>query len=111
MPDIRFCRGWKEILELRVREERNTKDIFLFKVITSKKSAALFDCMWKLIAEPNLIQNQASISGGKEQAQDPNVPKRRNYSLLERQQMEHISYSIFVISVDCIMESKSYKLC
>ena len=73
VPDIRFCRGWKEILELRVREERNIKGIS-FKKYYLEESAALFNCMWKLIAEPNIIENQASNSGGKEQAQDPNVP-------------------------------------
>ncbi|MGC2431603.1 MAG: hypothetical protein WA393_11240, partial [Nitrososphaeraceae archaeon] len=73
VPDIRFCRGWKEILELRVREERNIKGIS-FKKYYLEESAALFNCMWKLIAEPNMIENQASISGGREQAQDPNVP-------------------------------------
>ena len=73
VPDIRFCRGWKEILELRVREERNIKGIS-FKKYYLEESAALFNCMWKLIAEPNIIENQTSISGGKEQAQDPNVP-------------------------------------
>jgi len=69
VPDIRFCRGWKEILELRVREERNINDISYRKYYL-EESATLFNCMWKLIAEPNLIKNRESISG----EQDPNVP-------------------------------------
>jgi hypothetical protein len=72
VPDIRFCREWKEILELRVREERNIKDISYRKYYL-EESATLFNCMWKLIAgEPNLIKNRESSSG--EQEQDPNVP-------------------------------------
>ncbi len=69
VPDIRFCRGWKEILELRVREERNIKDISYRKYYL-EESATLFNCMWKLIAEPNLIKNQKSSTS----KQDPNVP-------------------------------------
>src|SRR4029079_6175763 len=70
VPYIRFCRDCEEILELRVREERNIKGIS-FKKYYLEESAALFNCMWKLIAEPNIIENQTSISGGKEQAQHP----------------------------------------
>ena len=55
-------------------EKKGISKVFHLKNITSKKVSALFNCMWKLIAEPNIIEIQASISGGKEQAQDPNVP-------------------------------------
>ncbi len=69
VPNIGFCRKWKEIFELRVREEKNIKD-FSFRKYFLEETATLFNCMWKLIAEPNLIKNQKFDASG----QDTNVP-------------------------------------
>lgn len=69
VPNIRYCREWREIFELRAREEKNIKDIS-FRKYYLEESAILFNCMWKLIAEPNIIKNQKLDTS----EQDPNVP-------------------------------------
>lgn len=58
-PDILNCREWKEIFELRAREERNISDISCRKYYF-EENATLFNCMWRLITELSLIEQNAS---------------------------------------------------
>ena len=54
VSDIKNCREWKEILEIRTRNEKNPLDIS-HKKYYLEESTSLFNCMWKLVADPNLI--------------------------------------------------------
>lgn len=49
-PDIKLCREWKEIFELRIKDERNIPDISLKKYYL-EECTYLFNCMWKLVPQ------------------------------------------------------------
>jgi hypothetical protein len=64
-PDILNCKEWKDIFELRAREERNISDISCRKYYF-EENATLFNCMWKLIIEPIVFELNSSNLTGRE---------------------------------------------
>lgn len=66
VSDIRSCREWKEIIEIRARDEKNALDVSHRKYYL-EECACLFNCMWKLVADPNSIGNvnlNLNVPGG-----------------------------------------------
>jgi hypothetical protein len=65
VSDIRACKEWKEILEIRSKDEKSPLDVSHRKYYL-EQSTYLFNCMWKLVGDPNAIGNTNL---------DPNVPR------------------------------------
>lgn len=66
VPDINYCREWKEIFELRAREERTSVDVS-FRKYYLEESVTLFNPIIKLVSEPELIGNnniESDVPGG-----------------------------------------------
>ena len=66
VPDINYCREWKEIFELRTREERTSVDVS-FRKYYLEESVTLFNPTMKLVSEPELIGNnniEPDVPGG-----------------------------------------------
>lgn len=64
VPDIRYSKEWKEIFELRAKEERSSVDVS-FRRYYLEENVTLFNPMMKLASDPELIGNRTV---------DPNVP-------------------------------------
>ena len=69
VSDIKACKEWKEILEIRSKDEKSPLDVSHRKYYL-EQSTCLFNCMWKLVADPNVIRNTNL---------DPNVPRGSIY--------------------------------
>ena len=66
IPDVKYCKEWKEIFELRSKEERSSVDISFTKYYL-EENVTLFNPMMKLASEPGLIGNNdidPSVPGG-----------------------------------------------